>query len=567
MWILLVLIVVAQAKRPLFVSSATELTDTPPENRQEWLHPVIFEPQNKIQLTRSTYQVTTFLDFAPFVNGFNNVQSYIKNFKKDIHDPAYFSMIRHKSTNPHASPLLNEQDLAAFMQSAYCLSAPYACMTRLKIDRFLMEVNYLEDLLDVVYQKFLNAIDHIGYHPTMQNAPVTNRSKRSVFFSETGFYNTFDSRLSPTKDLFLDKLLMALENMNSTLMYKFKRMKRYSILTWVLGWDVFSNSHSINKIKKNLRILQDQNLLQGRQIKALADRLNLTMAHVNRHENMLYELDAKLMILNKTLQSVMVQLSYFRYATNLIDHMQLRIDCIYTAIYALKEDIDALYEYMRVLSTQQLNPLITPPDMLHSVLEQVKDGIRSNTQLMLSEDPTQNIWTYYNIIKVTPVVMDDYLMVILMIPLIDSSLDVNLYKVYNLPMLHPQLQIQVEYQLEGAYFATHMHGMYATIPKETDIKLCVMSQGHLCMFDEPLYPVEKVEWCLYALFINDLKKIELNCKFTAAVRYTNFAHSLDGYLWAMSSLATEKLQICCLHHTSVITIEPPLRIVDIGNGM
>ena len=57
-WILSVLIVVAQVEWPLFISSAAELSDTPPENRQEWLHPVIFEPQNKI---------TTFLDFAPFV--------------------------------------------------------------------------------------------------------------------------------------------------------------------------------------------------------------------------------------------------------------------------------------------------------------------------------------------------------------------------------------------------------------------------------------------------------------------------------------------------------------------
>ena len=81
--------------------------------------------------------------------------------------------------------------------------------------------------------------------------------------------------------------------------------------------------------------------------------------------------------------------------------------------------------------------------------------------------------------------MDDYLMVILTIPLIDSSLDVNLYKVHNLPMLHPQLQIQVIYELEGVYFATHMHSMYATIPTETDIKLCLMSQGHLYMFEEP----------------------------------------------------------------------------------
>ena len=157
-------------------------------------------------------------------------------------------------------------------------------------------------------------------------------------------------------------------------------------------------------------------------------------------------------------------------------------------------------------------------------------------------------------------------MVILTIPLIDSSLDVNLYKVHNLSILHPQLQIQVEYELEGAYFATHMHGMYATILKKMDIKLCMMSQGHLCMFEEPLYPVNKINWCLYALFINDLTKIESNCKFTTTIRHTNLAHSLDGYLWAISSLATEKLQIQCLHQTSVVTIEPPLCIIDIGNG-
>ena len=102
------------------------------------------------------------------------------------------------------------------------------------------------------------------------------------------------------------------------------------------------------------------------------------MAHVNRHGTMLYELDSKLTILNRTLQSVMVQLSYFRYENNLIDNMQMCINHIYIAIYALKEDINALYEYMRVLSTQQLNPLIIPPDILHQVLDQVKDGIQSN---------------------------------------------------------------------------------------------------------------------------------------------------------------------------------------------
>ena len=243
LWTLLVLIEVAQAEQPIFVPLATGLSDAPPENKQDWLHPVIFEPQNKIQLTHSIYQVTTFLDFAPFMNGFNNVQNYIRSFKENVSNPAYFSKIKHKSTNTGSSPLLDEQDLEVFMQSAYCQQLPYACMTKLKIDRFLMEIKYLDDLFNVVYRKFKNAIDHIEYHPTLQNGPSSKtRCKRSIIFSQTGFYNTFDCKLSPTEELFLDKLLMALGNMNSTITPKFRRMKRYSILTWVLGWGVFSNA-------------------------------------------------------------------------------------------------------------------------------------------------------------------------------------------------------------------------------------------------------------------------------------------------------------------------------------
>ena len=49
-------------------------------------------------------------------------------------------------------------------------------------------------------------------------------------------------------------------------------------------------------------------------------------------------------------------------------------------------------------------------------------------------------------------------------------------------------------------------------------------------------------------------------------RTTNLAYSLNGYLWAISALATEKLQIRCVMETRVLTIKPPLQIVDIGNG-
>ena len=125
------------------------------------------------------------------------------------------------------------------------------------------------------------------YHPTLQDeTPSDARGKHSTLLFEIGSYNTFDHSLTLTEELFLDKLLIALENMNSTLTHKFKRMKRYGILTWVLRWGVFSNAQSTSKIKQNLWILQDQNLLQDKQIIVLANHLNLTMTHVNRHETM-----------------------------------------------------------------------------------------------------------------------------------------------------------------------------------------------------------------------------------------------------------------------------------------
>ena len=41
---------------------------------------------------------------------------------------------------------------------------------------------------------------------------------------------------------------------------------------------------------------------------------------------------------------------------------------------------------------------------------------------------------------------------------------------------------------------------------------------------------------------------------------------MDGNLWAISALATVKLQVRCVMETHVITIKLPLPIVDIGNG-
>ena len=58
-----VLLAWATLHQPYISIPRQTLSSPPPQNKNEWVHLVIFEPQPKIQLT-------SFLDFQPFLKGF-----------------------------------------------------------------------------------------------------------------------------------------------------------------------------------------------------------------------------------------------------------------------------------------------------------------------------------------------------------------------------------------------------------------------------------------------------------------------------------------------------------------
>ena len=70
-----VLLTWATLYKPLLPCPGQTLSSPTLQNKNEWVHPIIFEPQPKIQLTQSSYKVTSFLDFQPFLKGFLICQS------------------------------------------------------------------------------------------------------------------------------------------------------------------------------------------------------------------------------------------------------------------------------------------------------------------------------------------------------------------------------------------------------------------------------------------------------------------------------------------------------------
>ena len=115
------------------------------------------------------------------------------------------------------------------------------------------------------------------------------------------------------------------------------------------------------------------------------------MHQVNKYSEMLYKMDMKMLIMNKTLQQIMWTLDAMRYKSNLLHFFQNRIYRVYTSLYSLQGDTESLFEYMRALASQELNPMIIPPDILKNILHKIEKDIKSHARLKLCEDPETNI--------------------------------------------------------------------------------------------------------------------------------------------------------------------------------
>ena len=162
--------------------------------------------------------------------------------------------------------------------------------------------------------------------------------------------------------------------------------------------------------------------------------------------------------------------------------------------------------------------------------------------------------------------MDKMLVILMTIPVLDKTLELNIYQVHNLPAIPPGQEVESLYQLENKYFAIGRHGLYVTLPTEQSVRICLQTELAICILEQALYPVEHITWCVYALFIDDEPRIKRDCKYTVSKVSGNRAISLGGYLWAISSIEQEQLQVRCLEETHMIEIQPPLQIVYLGNG-
>ena len=145
---------------------------------------------------------------------------------------------------------------------------------------------------------------------------------------------------------------------------KMEKSKRFGLASWIMGWGFLQTYSSIRAIKDNIRSLQEQNLLQQNQIIELNHYLNITYGHVSSKRYAITNLQLRMTVVNKTLIVTLSDVKFVKYSVAIFNDISIILAKLNLGVISLEQNVNVMYEYLRVLSSRQVNPLIIPPDSL-----------------------------------------------------------------------------------------------------------------------------------------------------------------------------------------------------------
>ena len=119
------------------------------------------------------------------MESFQAVYQYLENLKKDLNNPQYIQKLVFENPPIHITPLSNKSFIHRYFNTELCRFSPFSSTSKLKIEWYKLEIQYIDKVFHATCRKFLTAIDHIDYHPSqIQN---TARTKRSEDYAVQGY--------------------------------------------------------------------------------------------------------------------------------------------------------------------------------------------------------------------------------------------------------------------------------------------------------------------------------------------------------------------------------------------
>ena len=343
-----------------------KMSEIEPLKAGEMIEPIVFEPKRKIRLSRSTYKVNSYIDFRPYQNSFKKFQTYLHRFSRDLRDPDYVGALVNMNRFKEENYEYIIKRKKSYFGPTTCREATYDCRVKKQYMQIMFETNKLKQLFDKIFEKFLKAINHMEFHPTLGKEKKgtsyrlhrhSTKDRDASMIHQMKYLSPDDIEMLRQGNEIIQKRYLKLNNTRH-------RTKRFGLATWILGWGVYRNARNLMSIKRNIQNLYDQNVLQEKQIIELTHYLNVTYGHVRTNRLVINELNIQVATLNKTMMAVIGETKFIIFIVAALTDMRMMLAGVSLGLMSLQENVNAIYEYMRVLSTRRVNPLIIPPDSL-----------------------------------------------------------------------------------------------------------------------------------------------------------------------------------------------------------
>ena len=494
--------------RHLTGTECTMLSEVISRIKNNTKYTVLFERMNQIVLSKSSYKITSFIDFSPYTDMFVELKAYTQKLKMN----------------------LNEQIGKARQYSSY-----YKVNGRIQNDIDRKRWVEIEKMLQ-------DATIEINY------LQVTLAKIES----------TYNKIVNPDK----------IENLNGTpsgIKGQRTRMSVVGSISKSLFGGGDNGAEVTQQLKNNIAILKQNQNLQQDQIKQLLKMTKLTVVETSRNRKLLKDLTKDMIQINFTVAQLEYQSQQLHASVNFLNFMMSarhKIAVIRDSTFAIQQNLNHLYIYLNTLSTHKLIPkMLTPYDLL-ALLKTVVRDLKSHPKLKLPVKPTKDkIYQYYQIMSVSTVMYDEMLLCILHVPLVDRSKTFQVFKIHNLPLPLPPLNKQMRHKLDHQYLAISTDRLYVTFPTAEEIFSCRMSIGSFCEINNAIYPTSAINSCEYALFMEQPTLVRKLCKIDLVNFTRDQAFSLDSQFWAILTVRPTTMQVNCLTKTYYVKLQHPLDII------
>ena len=119
------------------------------------IEPVVFEPQRKIKLSRSTYKVNSYIDFKPYKETFKQFRHYMNRFIIDLHNPHSVSTLYNIDRPEGEPPIRIGMNVKKHFGTFGCKQATYKCRIQNQYLQLKQEALKVNTIYRSTHHKFL----------------------------------------------------------------------------------------------------------------------------------------------------------------------------------------------------------------------------------------------------------------------------------------------------------------------------------------------------------------------------------------------------------------------------